>query len=78
MNTALSKDGTVIEYERLGTGQPLIRPRPGRCSLDAYGNIPAAAPAVLNHVLLGSLFLVALWQLALSAVAEKADGTPSG
>jgi len=48
MNTALSKDGTAIAYERLGTGQPLILVDGALCSR-SFGPMPRLAPLLARH-----------------------------
>ena len=48
MNRAISKDGTPIAYERLGTGQPLILVDGALCSR-SFGPMPRLAALLAEH-----------------------------
>ncbi|MEW5797557.1 MAG: alpha/beta hydrolase [Bacteroidota bacterium] len=48
MNTVISKDGTVIAYEKIGSGKPLILVDGALC-YRSFGPMPKLAPLLANH-----------------------------
>lgn len=48
MNTVISKDGTIIAYENIGSGRPLILVDGALC-YRSFGPMPKLAPLLANH-----------------------------
>lgn len=48
MNTVISKDGTIIAYEKIGNGKPLILVDGALC-YRSFGPMPKLAPLLANH-----------------------------